>query len=118
MKNRKWKSRAARALLVLGTMSLLGGCASTTRIGALLAEPQRYDGKTVQVRGNVTRGAGFLGIGAYEVDDGSGKIVVIARGQGVPADGVTTRAKGTFRSVFSLAGRTIAAILQGDGGSP
>jgi len=107
--------RSTRALVILGTVFLLGGCASTTRIGTLLAEPQRYDGKTVQVRGNVTRGAGFLGIGAYEVDDGSGRIVVIARGQGVPADGATTRVKGTFQSVFSLAGRTIAAILEGDG---
>jgi hypothetical protein len=41
---------------------------------------------------------------------------VIARGQGVPADGANTRVKGTFQSLFSIGGRTIAAILQGDGG--
>ena len=82
------------------------------RIGRIWADGRELD----QVRGNVTRGAGILGIGAYEVDDGSGRIVVIARGQGVPADGTATRVKGTFQSVFSLAGRTIAAILQGDSG--
>jgi len=104
-----------RAVVFAAAATLLGGCASTTRIGTLLAEPQRYDGETVQVRGTVTRGAGFLGIGAYEIDDGTGRIVVIAQGQGVPADGATTKAKGTFQSVFSLAGRTIAAIVQGGG---
>jgi hypothetical protein len=104
-------------MLTLGAAMIAGGCASSTRIGTLLAEPQRYDGETVQVSGTVTRGAGLLGVGAYEVDDGTGKIVVIARGQGVPSDGAHTKAKGTFHSVFSWAGRTIAAIVQGDNGS-
>jgi hypothetical protein len=116
MRTRNWRARATRVVLVLGTVSLAAGCASTTRIGKLLAEPQHYDGKSVQVSGHVTRGSGFLGIGAYEIDDGTGRIVVIARGQGVPADGANTRVKGTFQSLFSIGGRTIAAILQGDGG--
>jgi hypothetical protein len=91
---------------------VLAGCASTTPIGKLLAEPGRYDGREVRVQGTVTRSAGVLGVGAYEMEDGTGSIVVVARGQGVPAQGAHTRVKGTFQSVFSLMGRTIAAILQ------
>lgn len=99
---------AALALAV----ATLQACASVTPIGDLLAEPHRYDGREVTVRGDVTRGAGLLGIGAYEVDDGTGSIVVIAQGQGVPSQGSRTRVKGRFESVFSFAGRTLAAIVQ------
>lgn len=97
------------ALLVLG----LGACAPTVQIRDLLDEPQRYDGKTVQVEGTVTRSVGLLGTGAFEIDDGTGTIYIIAEGTGIPREGAKTKAKGRFESVFSLAGRTIAAILQG-----
>lgn len=104
-------SRIRLAALGLAVLTL-PACASVTPIGNLLAEPQRYDGREVTVRGDVTRGAGVLGVGAYEVNDGTGSIVVIAQGQGVPAQGSRTRVKGRFESVFSFAGRTVAAIVQ------
>lgn len=97
------------ALLAIGT-----GCASTTDIGRLLERPGEYDGRTVRVEGTVTRGAGILGVGAYEIDDGTGSIVVIAQGQGVPSRGARTKVKGRFESVFSWAGSTIAAIIQSE----
>jgi hypothetical protein len=83
------------------------------RIGDLLDQPQEYDGKTVQVEGTVTQSAGVLGTGAYQIDDGTGKIYVIARGQGVPREGAKTKAKGRFESLFSFLGRSMAAIVQG-----
>lgn len=106
--------RRMRPMLLLGAIVFgLGACAPTVRIRDLLDRPQEYDGRTVKVEGTVTRSAGLFGTGAYEVDDGTGTIVVIAQGSGVPREGAKTRAKGRFESVFSLAGRTIAAILQG-----
>ena len=105
--------RTGRPVLAALCLLLLAGCAGTVRIRSLLDEPQRYDGRTVQVEGTVTRSIGVLGMGAYEIDDGTGTIVVIASGQGVPREGARTKAKGTFESVFSLAGRTVAAIVMG-----
>lgn len=104
-------SRLRLAALLLG-MATLQACASVTPIGDLLAEPHRYNGREVTVRGDVTRGGGVLGIGAYEVNDGTGTIVVIAQGQGVPSQGSRTKVKGRFESVFSFAGRTVAALVQ------
>jgi hypothetical protein len=101
-----------RVGLAVAFAMTLGGCASTVRIGDLLAEPQRYAGQTVQVEGTVTRSAGILGVGGYEVDDGTGQIFVVAQGTVVPAQGSRTKAKGTFEPVFSFGGRNIAAILQ------
>lgn len=100
------------AALALVGASLLGGCASTVRIGDLLAEPQRYEGRTVRVEGTVTRSAGVLGVGGYEVDDGTGQIFIVAQGGGVPTQGARTKVKGRFEPIFNFGGRSIAAILQ------
>lgn len=107
-------ARRVRASLMLGVVLVgLNACSRTMRIGDLLDQPQKYDGKTVQVEGTVTQSAGVLGTGAYQIDDGTGKIYVIARGQGVPREGAKTKAKGRFESLFSFLGRTMAAIVQG-----
>jgi hypothetical protein len=105
--------RGVRASLMLGLVLVgLSACSRTIRIRDLLDRPQEYDGKTVQVEGTVTQSAGVLGTGAFEIDDGTGKIYVIARGQGIPREGAKTKAQGRFESVFSLLGRTMAAIVQ------
>lgn len=94
--------------------TLLGGlnaCSRTMHIRDLLDQPQKYQGKTVRIGGTVTKSAGLLGNGAYEVDDGTGKIYVVSQGQGVPREGAKTKAKGRFESVFSFLGRNIAAIV-------
>lgn len=106
-------ARKFRAAALLGVAAIsLSGCSRTIRIRDLLDRPQEYDGKTVQVEGTVTQSAGVLGTGAYEIDDGTGRIYVVARGGGVPREGAKTRAKGRFESVFNLLGRTLAAIVQ------
>ncbi|MBL0170575.1 MAG: hypothetical protein IPP90_07560 [Gemmatimonadaceae bacterium] len=89
----------------------LSACSRAIHIKDLLDKPQEYDGKTVRVQGTVTQSVGVLGTGAYEIDDGTGKIYVIAKGQGVPRQGAKTKAKGRFESVFSILGRTMAAIV-------
>jgi cytochrome c-type biogenesis protein CcmE len=106
-------ARRFRASLMLGMVLIgLNACAGTIRIRDLLDQPQKYEGKTVRVGGTVTKSAGVLGTGAFEIDDGTGKIYVIARGQGVPREGARTKAQGRFESLFSFLGRTMAAIVQ------
>jgi hypothetical protein len=106
-------ARYVRSGLLLGTVLIgLSACAGSIRIRDLLDQPQKYEGKTVRVAGTVTKSAGVLGTGAYEIDDGTGTIYVIARGQGIPREGAKTRAQGRFESVFSFLGRTMAAIVQ------
>ncbi len=106
-------ARHARTTAMLGVVLLgLNACAGTIHIRDLLDQPQKYEGKNVRISGTVTKSAGLLGNGAYEVDDGTGKIYVIARGAGVPREGAKTKAQGRFESVFSFLGRTMAAIVQ------
>ena len=106
-------ARHVRSSLMLGIVLVgLNACSRTIRIRDLLDRPQEYDGKTVQVEGTVTQSAGVLGTGAFEIDDGTGRIYVIARGQGIPREGAKTKAKGRFESIFSFLGRSMAAIVQ------
>ncbi|MEO7964637.1 MAG: hypothetical protein ABIT38_12110 [Gemmatimonadaceae bacterium] len=106
-------ARHVRAGVMLGTVLLgLNACAGTIHIRDLLDQPQKYQGKTVHVAGTVTKSAGLLGNGAFEIDDGTGKIYVIARGSGVPREGAKAKAQGRFESLFSFLGRTMAAIVQ------
>ena len=105
-------ARRARTTMMLGMVLVgLSACSRATQIKDLLDKPQEYDGKTVRVKGTVTQSVGVLGTGAYELDDGTGKIYVIAKGQGVPRQGAKTKAEGRFESVFSILGRTVAAIV-------
>ena len=107
--------RRLRAALLLGLAVLgLNACSQTIKIRDLLDRPQEYNGKTVEVEGTVTQSAGVLGAGAFEIDDGTGKIYVVTKGQGVPREGAKTKAKGRFESVFSILGRSMAAIVQTD----
>ena len=106
-------ARRIKASLLLGiAIAGLSGCSRTIHIKDLLDRPQEYSGKTVQIEGTVTQSIGALGTGAYEMDDGTGKIFVISKGSGVPREGAKTKAEGRFESVFNFLGRTMAAIIQ------
>ena len=100
------------ALLALGVV--LGACASdrSVRIGTLLEDPGRYEGKTVRVEGEVTESAGALGYGAYRVDDGTGKIYVVTTRGGAPSEGARVGVVGTFRALYTFGAHSGVAIQE------
>jgi hypothetical protein len=70
-------------------------------ISDIRVDPGRYANKQVAVVGNVTRSFSLLGRGAYEVDDGTGKLWVLSE-KGVPLQGSRVLVKGTIRDGFNL----------------
>ena len=78
--------KMAPAAVLLAAVFLLTACPSQTTISRINADPGRYRGKEVGVIGTVTDSYGVLGNGAYEVDDGTGRIWVATR-RGVPSRG-------------------------------
>lgn len=101
-------------LLALVLISVLGltACPKRTSIGKINADPQRYWDKEVGIAGRVTDsyGAPFLG-GAYELDDGTGKIWVVTK-RGVPSRGAEVGVKGRVISGPVIRGRSIGTALQ------
>ena len=78
----------------------LTGC-EQKKINEIRADPGRYANKEVSVVGNVTRSFSLLGRGAYEVDDGTGKLWIVSD-KGVPFQGARVGVKGTIRDGFNL----------------
>lgn len=110
------KPRALRLLAAAALALMLAGCKSSelpvTKIGTLLADPARFDGQTLRVAGEVTRSLGILGYGAYELDDGTGKLPVIAKESGAPPSGAKIGVEGEFRAAFTLGATTAAALVE------
>jgi hypothetical protein len=90
------------ALLVLIVFSalILAGCEQKT-INDIKADPGRYSEREVTVVGNVVQSLSVLGKGAYEIDDGTGKLWVVSE-SGVPRKGARVAVKGTVRDAYNL----------------
>ena len=111
---RFFPSRLPLLAAVVLVASLLAGCkgGGTTTIKTLLDDPSRFDKQSVRVAGEVTRSLGILGYGAYELDDGTGKIPVVTNEGGAPRVGAKVGVEGEFRSAFTMGGTTAAAIVE------
>jgi hypothetical protein len=79
---------------------IMSGCEQKS-INEIRADPGRYSNREVAVAGEVTRSYSVLGKGAYEVDDGTGKLWVVSE-SGVPRDGAKIVVKGTIRDAYNL----------------
>src|SRR6185503_17704027 len=96
--------------LLVGTV-LLTACPSQTNISKINADPDRYRGKEVGIAGRVTDSYGFAGAGAYEIDDGTGRIWVATK-HGVPSRGSQVGAKGYVHNGFSFNGRSFGTVME------
>jgi hypothetical protein len=90
-------------LLVLAAMSLLLAACEQKTINQILAEPNRYANRDVGVLGTVVQSYSVLGRGAYQIEDGTGKLWVISD-KGVPRKGARVGVKGKIKDGFDLGG--------------
>lgn len=70
-------------------------------IGQIQAEPGRYANREVAIVGQVTQSYSVLGHGAYQVDDGTGKMWIVSD-KGVPREGSRVWVRGTVRDGYNL----------------
>ena len=103
--------KTAFLFAVLAGTIFLTACPSQTNIGKINRDPGRYRDKEVAIVGRVTDSYGLLGNGAYEIDDGTGKMWVVTK-RGVPSRGARVGTKGYVHTGFSFAGRTFGTVLE------
>lgn len=98
-----------------GVVALLfvNGCASSssTPIKTLLDDPSRFDGKDVRIEGTVEDAVGALGLGTYEIDDGTASIRVVSD-DGAPRVGSHVGVVGTFQSAFTVGDESLAVLQE------
>jgi hypothetical protein len=101
-----------RAFATIGLL-LLTACPGVKPIRELLDDPSRFDGKTVRIAGEVRESIGALGVGVYQINDGTGTLTVVSKaGNGTPRVGATVGVEGEFRSAFTLGSLTAAVLME------
>ena len=98
---------------VVCVLSLLLVACERQKIGDITADPGRFQGKDVSVAGRVTGlSLGALGMGFYQIDDGTGKLYVISDKRGAPTEGAYVGVKGTIMPTFTFLGKNYATVLR------
>lgn len=106
------KSRVVAIAVAVFAMLMLTACPKQESISRIKADPDRYRDKEVGIVGRVTNSYGALGTGAYEVDDGTGRIWVVSRERGVPSKGTRIGVKGKIHQGFSFGGQTFGIVME------
>ncbi len=99
------------SVLVLSVFATIS-CSRATRIGDILANTSKYEGKDLTIKGTVGETAWFavVGKGAYQLGDGSGNIWVVTN-QPPPQKGQSISTKGKVQVAFSIAGQSYGTVL-------
>ena len=106
----KMKKKQCLALPMVAAALLLSSCGST-KINRILADPSRYQNRSVSVEGTVTNVVGAFVAGVYQVDDGTGKIFVLS-GRGIPAKGARVKVDGNVTSGVNVMGRSFGTTIR------
>lgn len=103
--------RAFYLIVVLAVGLALVAC-ERTKIGDINADPGRFMNKEINVAGQVTQSIGFMGKGIYQVDDGTGRLWVLANGRGVPSKGARVGVKGRISPTVTFMGANYATVMR------
>ncbi len=106
---------ALRAIAVVGVLLAAGCKEGRTRISSILNRPEEFRDRDVIIGGVVTKTNGadlvVTEAGAYQVDDGTGKIWVLTK-NGLPERGQQVALKGTVAGGLRLGGESLGAVLR------
>ncbi len=104
------KRLAVGAFLLTATL-VLTACPEQATISKINSDPGRYTRKEVGIAGRVTDSYGIPGYGAYEIDDGTGRLWVVTK-RAVPSRGSRVGAKGRVYSGLTWGGRSFGTVLE------
>jgi len=101
------------SLAVLVALLFASGCATTvTPIKTLLDDAPRFDGKNVRIVGDVESPMGAVGLGTYQMNDGTGTLRVVSQSGGAPRVGANVGVEGKFRSAFTFGSEALAVLVE------
>jgi high-affinity K+ transport system ATPase subunit B len=107
-------TRASRLVLAVLFAGFAAACASGASVGQLKTNPGRYVDKNVTVHGTVTQSWGIplVPFKMYQVDDGTGEILVVADHDRVPSRGARVKVTGKVSEFAVIGGRSIGLHLR------
>jgi hypothetical protein len=104
--------RSGYFIAVLVLVTIFFSCAASVSIGDIKNSPSRFHDKKVSIRGTVdeTVTLPILGVGVYQLNDGTGKIWVKPKAR-IPERGDHVMVKGTIKVGLTISGRSFGLIL-------
>ena len=101
-----------RPILISCVLSILLSCAASVRISDIKQEPRRFHDKRVTVSGTVTETLTLpiLGVGVYQINDGTGKLWIKPNGD-VPYKNDRVTVSGELKVGLSISGKNFGLIL-------
>ena len=93
-------------MLIGGTLLL--GCVSRVSIESINHDPARFGGKEIKVAGRVVNSFS----GAFELDDGTGRLWVFRDKKDMPAHNSSLTVNGKIEQGFDFGGRNFIIILR------
>ena len=105
---------AARFVLAAFLAGATAACATGTSVGQLKTNPGRYVDRNVTVHGTVTSSWGIplVPFKMFQVDDGTGEILVVSDDNRVPSRGARVRVTGKVGEFAVFGGRSIGLHIQ------
>jgi hypothetical protein len=106
--------RASRFLAAAGVALFTAACATGASIGQVKTNPGRYVDRNVTVHGTVTSSWGIplVPLKMYQVDDGTGEILVVSDDDRIPSRGARVRVTGKVGEFAVFGGRSIGLHLR------
>lgn len=107
----KLSVRMIAAACLMGATFLLAACPAHESIEYINRDPARFHTHQVTIAGRVVNSFAAMGVGVFEIDDGTGRMWVYSKKYGVPADQSRIAVTGVIQQGFSIAGRNFAMIM-------
>jgi hypothetical protein len=103
-----------RAVLAVAIAVVVAGCAARTSVGQLQTNPGRYVDRNVSVSGTVTSSWGLpmVPFRMYQVNDGTGQILVLSDSNRVPSRGARVRVTGKLSEFAMIGGRSLGLHIR------
>jgi hypothetical protein len=103
-----------RLLMTTALAIVTAACATGASIGQVKTNPGRYVDRNVTVVGTVTTAWGIplVPLKMYQIDDGTGEILVVSDEDRIPSRGARVRVTGKVGEFAVLGGRSIGLHLR------
>ena len=107
-------TRTSRLFVAVVFAGMAAACASGASVGQLKTNPGRYVDRNVTVNGTVTSSWGIplVPLKMFQVDDGTGEILVVSDDNRIPSKGARVRVTGKVSEFAVLGGRSIGLHLR------
>ena len=105
-------SRFIAIICLITATIFLAACPTRRSIESINRDPARFRDHEVTVAGRVVNSFDVMGVAAFEIDDGTGRLWVFSNKFGVPGNESRVAVTGTIQQGLSLGGRNFAMILR------